>query len=153
MSNIPLRRDRHVGSQLLDDSLSLVPSTRPACAISPRQQQDESRPARGLRGPIAPTATQVIDVGPFPRPHAFLIPPNQIRGNSQHLELVRVEARRSVPVNSVYASCHECRANASSVACTASTVDDTRRGSLPCQASKARAVSHADIGAHPACAT
>ena len=85
------RRDRHVGSQLLDDALR--PGHPPASLRDlAAQQQGERRPARALRRPVAPPGSQVIDVGPLPRPDAVLIPPDQVRGNSEHLELAGVEA-------------------------------------------------------------
>ena len=86
-----LRRDRHVGSQLLDDALR---TGHPPASLRDlaAQQQGERRPARALRRPVAPPGSQVIDVGPLPRPDAFLISPDQVRGNSEHLELVGVEA-------------------------------------------------------------
>ena len=34
----------------------------------------------------------MIDVSPLPRPDAVLIPPDQVRGDSEHLELAGVEA-------------------------------------------------------------
>ena len=86
-----LRRDRHVGSQLLDDALR---TGHPPASLRDltSQQQDERRPARAQRRPVAPAGPQVIDIGPLPGPDAFLISPDQVRGNSEHLELVGVEA-------------------------------------------------------------
>ena len=90
ISNIPRAATGTSASQLLDDALR--PCHPPACLRHlAAQQQDERRPARALRRPVAPTGTQVVDVGPLPGPDAVLVPPDQVRGHGEHLELVRVE--------------------------------------------------------------
>ena len=84
------RRDRYVGSQLLDDALRAChPPARLRHLAA--QHQGERRPARAQRRPVGTTGTQVLGVGPLPGPDAVLVPPDQVRGHGEHLELVRVE--------------------------------------------------------------
>ncbi len=85
----PSGRDR-LRAQLLDDALRARHPPACLCHLA-AQQQDERRPARALRRPVAPTGPQVIEVGPLPRSDAVLVTPDQVRGNGEHLELVGIE--------------------------------------------------------------
>jgi hypothetical protein len=87
------RRDRDVGSQVLDDALG---SCHPPARLRhlAAQQQDERCPARAQRGPVGSTGAQVLSMGPLPRPDAVLVPPEQVRRHREHLELVGLEVHR-----------------------------------------------------------